>query len=178
MDFLALAEQCAPAIDPQLMVRLVRRESAQNRFAIGLDGRASLRPQPRTFEDAVATAERLIRQGTKFSAGVAQIHIDNIRRFDLTWRQVFDPCTNLSYGQAIFLDFHRRAQASGLRGDDAVFATLRGYNSGNIHASVSNGYAAAILGRPSTLGKGAPTSPRSNAALAQEALQSADVFGY
>lgn len=151
MDYVALAQHCAPEIDTALVVRLVRRESSFNAFAIGLDSRDSLKPQPQNFNEAVQTAERLIQQGFKFSAGPAQIHIDNIRRFGLTWRQVFHPCTNLSYAQTIFLYYHGKAVATGLRGDDAVFAALRGYNSGNINAAVSNNYAAAILSRPSAL---------------------------
>lgn len=151
MDYVALAQHCAPGIDSALVVRLVRRESSFNAFAIGLDGRDSLKPQPQNFDDAMQTAERLIQQGFKFSAGPAQIHIDNIRRFGLTWRQVFHPCTNLTYAQKIFLFYHGKAVSTGLRGDDAVFAALRGYNSGNINATVSNNYAAAILSRPSTL---------------------------
>lgn len=159
MDYLALAQHCAPDIDAALVVRLVKRESSFNPFAIGLDGRAALRPQPQNFDEAVATAERLIKQGINFSAGAAQIHIGNIRRLGLTWRQVFHPCTNLHYAQSIFLYFHGRAIAAGLRGDHAVFATLRGYNSGRIHAAVSNDYAAAILARPAPIQAGSTSVP-------------------
>lgn len=147
MDYMTLAAHCSPNIDAALMVRLVKRESAFNQYALGLDGRYSLKPQPRSYEEAVQTAERLIRDGVSFSAGPAQLHITNIRRYGLTWRQVFHPCTNLLYAQSVFLDFHRQALAAGLKGDDATFAALRGYNSGNIYASVSNGYASAIQGR-------------------------------
>lgn len=173
MDYLALAQHCAPDIDSALVVRLVRRESAFNAFAIGLDGRDSLKPQPQTFDDAVSTAERLIQQGIKFSAGPAQIHIDNIRRFGLTWRQVFHPCTNLAYAQTIFLKFHDKAVAAGLQGDDAVFAALRGYNSGNINASVSNNYAAAILARPSGLRVTTPARKQTPSLVAPVAMRDA-----
>lgn len=148
MDYVAVAQHCAPRIDTALVVRLVRRESGFNAFAIGLDGRAVLKPQPTSFDAAVQAAERLIQQGVKFSAGPAQLHIDNIRRLGLTWRQVFHPCTNISIGEGIFLDFHRKALAAGYRGDEAVYAALRGYNSGNINAAISNNYASAILARP------------------------------
>lgn len=124
----------------------MRQESAFNPYAIGLDGTAALKPQPRSFEEAVAVAERLIKQGQPFSVGIAQIHISNVRSKGLTWRQAFHACTNLNYGQQIFLDFHKRALAAGFQGDAAVFAALRGYNSGRITAAVSNGYASSIMG--------------------------------
>lgn len=151
MDYLALAQHCAPDLDSALVVRLVRRESSFNPYAIGLDGRESLKPQPQNFAQAVETAERLIQQGIGFSAGAGQLHITNIRRFGLTWRQVFHACTNLSYAQKIFLYYHGKAISAGLQGDDAVFASLRGYNSGNINAAISNNYAAAILARPTAI---------------------------
>lgn len=180
MDYLALAQNCAPDIDAALVVRLIERESGFNPFAIGLDGRAALRPQPRNFDEAVQAAERLIREGKTFSVGSAQLHITNVRRLRLTWRQVFHPCTNLRYGQTIFLHFHRQAIAAGLRGDDAVFAALRGYNSGRIHGSVSNGYATAILARPTALQAASspgkrPFAPRRAVAVVDE-NESPDFF--
>jgi type IV secretion system protein VirB1 len=146
MDLVVLAQQCAPAIEQSLVTRLMRRESAFNPYAIGLDGKESLKPQPSSFDEAVEVAERLIKDGQKFSVGIAQIHISNVRSLGLTWRQAFHACTNLNYGQQIFLDYHRRAVAAGFAGDAAIFAALRGYNSGNIHAAISDRYAAAILG--------------------------------
>ncbi|HYD60591.1 MAG TPA: lytic transglycosylase domain-containing protein [Noviherbaspirillum sp.] len=148
MDVVALVQQCAPVIEPGLATRLLKRESGYNPFAIGLDGKERLLPQPRTYEEAVRTAETLIKQGKTFSVGISQVHISNVRSYRLTWRQAFDPCTNLAYGQKILQLFHAKALKAGFTGDDAVFAALRGYNSGDIYASVSNDYAAAILGRP------------------------------
>lgn len=171
MDYLALAQHCAPKLDSALVVRLVRRESSFNPFAIGLDGRQSLTPQPQSFDEAVEVAERLIQQGISFSAGVGQLHITNIRRFGLTWRQVFHACTNLSYAQTIFLYYHGQALTAGLQGDDAVFAALRGYNSGNINAAISNNYAAAILARPTSI-QASISAPRRHVNAAAPAFSS------
>jgi type IV secretion system protein VirB1 len=156
MDFLILAQQCAPGIEQRLVTRLMRQESSFNPYAIGLDGNAAYKPQPNSYEQAVEVAEKLIKEGQTFSVGIAQIHISNVRSFGLTWRQAFHACTNLSYGQQIFLDFHKKALAAGLQGDAAVYAALRGYNSGSIYAAVSNRYANSIMGQGSAAGAAAP----------------------
>jgi type IV secretion system protein VirB1 len=142
---LLLFERCAPAIDTRLITHLVRQESAFNPYAIGLDGKAVLKPQPRTLASAIAKVEELITANQQFSVGLSQVHISNVRRYGLTWEQAFDSCTNLQYGQRILRDFHSEALKAGYKDGDAVFAALRGYNSGRIHSNVSNGYATTIL---------------------------------
>lgn len=144
IDVDALLRACAPGIEQGLATRLIRQESGFNPYAIGLDGKAVLKEQPQSLEDAVRVARSLVRQGKKFSIGLAQVHINNVRRLKLTWSQAFDPCLNVGYGQTILKAFYAKAEASGLRGDEAVLAALRGYNSGNIYASVSQDYAITI----------------------------------
>lgn len=138
-------EQCAPAMNAALMGALVRRESNGNPFAIGMDGKERFLPQPRSLGEAVAAAEKLERTGKMFSVGLAQIHISNIKSFGVTWTQAFDACASLRHGQQVFESFHARAIKAGFRSNNAVFAALRGYNSGSIFAPVSNAYASAIM---------------------------------
>lgn len=142
-----LLQQCAPLIDARLASSLVRQESGFNPYAIGLDGRAVLKPQPRSLAEAIQKVKELTAKGITFSVGYAQIHVANVRSAGLTWEQAFDPCTNLSYGQSILVNFHRAAHRAGWRDGDAVFAALRGYNSGKIGSNVSNKYASEILSR-------------------------------
>ncbi len=157
-DLPSQIEQCAPGMDARLVSALVRRESNFNPFAIGMDGKDTLLQQPRDMAQAVATAEKLILEGRTFSVGLAQIHVSNILAFGVTWRQSFDACTSLHYAQIVFQDFHAKAVKAGFKGDDATFAALRGYNSGNIFAIVSNAYAARIMASAAT--PGAPQAPQ------------------
>ncbi|WLI87828.1 lytic transglycosylase domain-containing protein [Massilia sp. R2A-15] len=138
-------ERCAPEISAGLMTALVQRESNGNPFAIGLDGKEGFFPQPRSLHEAVSAAEALTKHGKTFSVGLAQIHSSNIKSLGITWRQAFDGCENLRVGQQIFSSFHSKAIKAGFRNADAVFAALRGYNSGNLYAPVSNVYATAIM---------------------------------
>jgi type IV secretion system protein VirB1 len=174
MDMLALAQQCAPGVEQHLAVRLMRRESSFNPYAIGVVGGPPLKPQPQDLQTAVDAAENLLKAGKKFAVGVAQIHIDNIRTFKLTWRQAFDPCTNLSKGQSILKAFHAKALKAGMHGDSAVLAALRGYNSGSLYARVSDDYAAAILGN----WRQAPSQSKELATEKEEAriADDADIF--
>lgn len=162
---IALLQQCAPAIDTRLSAALVRQESSFNPYAIGLDGNAVLKPQPRSRDEAIKRAKELAAEGREFSVGLAQVHVSNVRRYGLSWEQAFDPCTNLKYGQTILQDFHRSALKAGFKDGQAVFAALRGYNSGDIHGAVSNNYATSILNSISQpiplppVGATAPSAP-------------------
>ena len=146
-DSAPIIETCAAGVDARLFTSLVRRESNFNPFAIGLDGKAVLKAQPRSYEEAVKTAVNLRRQGIGFSVGLSQVHISNVVRLKMTWQEAFDPCTNLRTGSEIFRGFYTQAVQAGYRSDSAVFAALRGFNSGSVHNPVSNGYAKAILVR-------------------------------
>lgn len=138
---------CAPALDPRLALALIKRESGFNQFAIGLDSKHSVRlsRQPRNALEAVQTASELAQKGYSFSVGLTQIHITNVKKWGISWDDAFIPCTSLKISQSIFLDFFKLAQNAGYKGDDAVYAALRGYNSGSINAQVSNSYATAIM---------------------------------
>lgn len=140
-------DQCAVGVDAKLFTSLVRQESNFNPYAIGLDGKAVLKPQPRSAEEAVKTAVNLVREGKRFSVGLAQVHVSNVIRYGMTWEQAFDPCTNLRVASSILRGFYSQAVRAGYKAEGATFAALRGFNSGSVHNPISNGYAREILGR-------------------------------
>jgi type IV secretion system protein VirB1 len=141
----ALIEQCAPQVSPVLMQALVRTESGGRLLAIGMDrGQGSVK-QPQTLEAAVATAKALAAAGRKFSVGLAQIHISNVNLYGMSWEQAFDACQNLTVGQKILWNFLHRATASGYTGMAAIWAALRGYNSGGVDRAISDDYASRIF---------------------------------
>ncbi|NDZ17134.1 lytic transglycosylase [Variovorax sp. WS11] len=141
----ALLDQCAPQVSPVLMQALVRTESAGQPFAIGMDKAHGTVKQPATAEEAVATAKSLVAAGRKFSVGLAQIHVSNVSLYGLTWEQAFDACQNLQVGQKILWNFYHRASASGYSGMAAIWAALRGYNSGGVDRTISDDYASRIF---------------------------------
>jgi type IV secretion system protein VirB1 len=140
-----LLEQCAPQVSPVLMRALVRTESAWQPFAIGMDKSQGAVKQPTSLPEAVAIAKELSAAGRKFSVGLAQIHVNNVRLYGMTWEQAFDACQNLAVGQKILWNFFHRASASGYSGVAAIWAALRGYNSGGVDRAVSDDYANRIF---------------------------------
>ena len=140
-----IVERCAPEVPAILMRALVRAESAWQPLAIGIDGGRRAVVQPKTLEEAVATATRLSTQGLGFSVGLAQIHATNVRLYGLSWVDAFDPCRNLAVGQKILWNFYHRASASGYAGRAILWAALRGYNSGNVDRAISDDYASRVF---------------------------------
>ena len=141
----ALLDQCAPQVSPALMQALVRTESAWQPFAIGMDKAQGTVKQPASLPEAISTAKELAVAGRKFSVGLAQIHVSNIGLYGMTWEQAFDACQNLAVGQKILWNFYYRASASGYSGVAAIWAALRGYNSGNVGGTISDDYANRIF---------------------------------
>ncbi|WP_409054105.1 transglycosylase SLT domain-containing protein [Variovorax sp. GrIS 2.14] len=141
----ALLDECAPQVSPVLMQALVRSESAWQPFAIGLDRSQGAVKQPASLLEAVAAAKELAAAGRKFSVGLAQIHVSNVTLYGMTWEQAFDACQNLAVGQKILWNFYHRASASGYSGVAAIWAALRGYNSGGVDRAISDDYANRIF---------------------------------
>ena len=140
-----LIAQCASQVSPVLMQALVRAESSWRPFAIGMDKAQGTVKQPATLPEAIATAKELAVAGRKFSVGLAQIHVSNVALYGMTWEQAFDACQNLAVGQKILWNFYHRASASGYSGVAAIWAALRGYNSGGVDRAVSDEYANRIF---------------------------------
>ena len=141
----ALLDQCAPQVSPVLMQSLVRTESAWQPYAIGMDRSQGAVKQPASMAEAVSTAKELAAAGRKFSVGLAQIHVSNVALYGMTWEQAFDACQNLAVGQKILWNFYHRASASGYSGVAAIWAALRGYNSGGVDRAISDDYANRIF---------------------------------
>ena len=160
-----LIEQCAPEVSPVLMQALVRTESGGRPLAIGMDRAQGTVKQPETLLEAVTTAKALAASGRKFSVGLAQIHMSNVALYGMTWEQAFDACQNLAVGQKILWNFFHRATASGYSGVAAIWAALRGYNSGGVDRLISDDYASRIFAYMSSappqvqLGRGAAPVP-------------------
>lgn len=141
---LALALSCAPTVHPDTVSALVRTESALNPNAIGVVGGSLIR-QPRSREEAVATAMVLRDGGRNFSVGLSQINVHNFARFGIDLESAFDPCTNLRAMQQILGECASRAQ----RGDGEQHRLRRAlscYYSGNFSTGYRDGYVTRVVG--------------------------------
>ncbi|MBB5406438.1 type IV secretion system protein VirB1 [Paraburkholderia sp. RAU6.4a] len=142
--FLALTQQCAPAVAPATMAAIVRVESGFNPYSIGVvHGR--LERQPANLNEAVATARALEAARWDYSAGLAQVNRANWIRFGLTPEIVFDPCRNLAAGAAILQGCFERARHEYAGAQDALRAGLSCYASGDFSTGFRTGYVQRVV---------------------------------
>lgn len=121
------------AVPVEVMTHVVGVESSFNPFAIGVVGGRLVR-QPRSLEEAVATASQLERDGYDFSLGLTQVNRRNLVAQGLgSYEAAFAACPNLAAGARILADCHRRA------GGDWGKA-FSCYYSGNFQRGFQDGY--------------------------------------
>ena len=152
-DLTELLQKCAPNVHPVTMGALVRHESGGNPYVILDNGDwnlpkeervlRSLRPQSEA--EAVMVAKELIAAGHVVDMGLGQINNRNLKRLGLTVEQIFEPCTNLQASQAILAGNYTTAVKQFGPGDQALYAALSAYNTGNFTAGFSNGYVRKVL---------------------------------
>lgn len=148
MDFLALAQQCAPAVHPQTMAAVAHVESGFNPLAIGVVG-GRLERQPSNKAEAVATAKALADAGYNFSVGVGQVNRYNLPKYGLDYETAFEPCANLRAGASILVDCFGRARGQFRDEKAALQAAFSCYYSGNF----STGFRPDFKGQPSYVQK-------------------------
>jgi len=145
MDFLALAEHCAPSVHPTTMAAVARVESGFNPYAIGVVGGRLVR-QPTGRDEAIATAKALEQQGYNFSLGVGQVNRHNLARYGLDYGTAFDACRNLGAGASILSDCYTRATKVVRTEQGALQAALSCYYSGNFTTGFRDGYVSKVVG--------------------------------
>ena len=148
LEFLALAQECAPTVAPQTMAAVVNVESGYNPYAIGVVG-GRLARQPKTQEEAVATAKQLASDGWNFSVGVAQVNRYNLPKYQVSYEQAFDACTNLRVGSKILEECYVRASKQTREPQAALHAAFSCYYSGNF----TRGFKPDVIGKPSYVQK-------------------------
>lgn len=147
-DFNQLAARCAPQIHPVTLSALVMQESQANPLAIGINGKsAKLARQPKTLDEAIATAEWLKKNGHNFDAGLGQINVKNMGWLGLNVADLFDPCINLRAAATVLQDCYSRAATGAGAGQGALRSALSCYNTGNFKRGFANGYVAKVSSR-------------------------------
>jgi len=170
IEFLALAEKCAPTVAPQTMAAVVNVESSYNPFAIGVVGGRLERPA-KNLSEAVATARQLEADGWNFSLGVAQVNRYNLPKYQIGYEQAFDACTSVRVGSKILEECYVRALKITPEPQAALQAALSCYYSGNF----KRGFKPDVIGKPSYVQKvlaSAGVTPRAIAVVPSLPLKS------
>jgi type IV secretion system protein VirB1 len=148
LEFIALAQQCAPTVAPQTMAAIVNVESSYNPYAIGVV-KGRLQRQPKSIQEAVATAKALAAAGWNFSIGIAQVNRYNLPKYNLTYEQGFEPCSNLWAGSKILEGCFIRADNNQRTQQEALKAAISCYYSNNF----TRGFKPDVRGKPSYVEK-------------------------
>lgn len=145
MDFVALAQECAPWVAHETMAAIVKTESAFRPLAIGVNGGAKLTRQPENKAEAVVTAKWLIANGYNIDMGLGQVNSANLGKTGLTVEDAFDPCKNLA-AAATILHWNYQAASRKVGGEQAALhAALSAYNTGSFTRGFSNGYVQKVV---------------------------------
>lgn len=153
VDLSDLLAKCAPNVHPVTIGALVRHESGGNPYAI-LDNGDWGRPRgervlrsfrPQSQAEAVTVAKKLIAAGHVVDMGLGQINNRNLKGLGLTVEQIFDPCMNLQASQTILSNKYSTAVKRYGPGDQALYAALSAYNTGNFTGGFANGYVRKVL---------------------------------
>ncbi len=130
-DFMMLAAACAPAVHPTTLSAIVMQESRGHIYAIGVNGNYELLQQPSSFNEAVATAEQLKKDGHNFDMGLGQINVKNLKLLGMSLSDLFDPCKNLKVVQTILTHCYKQEMSKYSSEQAALQAALSCYNTRN-----------------------------------------------
>lgn len=148
MDFVSLAQMCAPQVHIQTMQSLVQVESGFNPYAIGVVGNSLVR-QPKNLPEALATARELERLGYNYSVGYGQVNKKNFKAYGLTLETAFEPCANLKASASILSQCFKSASGKFASEQGALRAAFSCYYSGNF----TTGLRPDFKGQPSYVDK-------------------------
>lgn len=161
LDLPALYAECAPQVHPSTMAAVVHVESGGRGLAINVNRKpgeaAAPRPaQPRTVDEAVATALRYMQAGYSVDLGLSQVNSRNLPGLGMTLREAFEqPCRNIAGGASILADCYDRAIRAGKPpGDLALAWALSCYNAGPRISEIRIGYVSRYGVLPPPSGQG------------------------
>ncbi len=154
-EFRKLAQGCVPEADRRDLLTLARTESNLNPWALSVNrpaslarrlgyvsGRVYLKNQPKSKREAIRWTRELEAAGATVSVGILQVNLEQAAD---PIEQLFDPCTNLKRGWAIFQIAYRKQVLGFGEGQRALLAAFGAYNAGLPLAGFRNGYVLSIL---------------------------------
>lgn len=183
-QFIEHAALCGPQVEAVTLAKIAKQESALKPWALSVNyplgtarklgepgGYARLAQQPKTKDQAVRWAARLVEQGHTVSFGVMQISSQNLARLGYTLEQAYEPCINIKIAAALLSEKLGRARQ--LAPHDPLPIALSLYNSGDPSLGFGNGYVSGVLGQSVPLalsGRIVPTHVQSDSVITSTAF--------
>ena len=161
----SLALQCAPTVAPETVAAIVHTESRGHVFALNVNGGQQPRRQS-SAAAAVATAKRYVAAGYSVDLGLGQINSRNMRWLGLTWKTVFDPCTNIAALGRVLTQNYNSVKA-GRDPQTALRIALSMYNTGSQSRGFRNGYVAKVIGNAGIADRQVSYAPTASRLIAE-----------
>lgn len=132
-----LIQACAPSTPVPIAQAIIQTESGFNPYAIGVNKGKQV-SQPKTYNEAVIVAKKLIANGGNIDLGLAQINSANLKRLGLSIEQVLQPCNNLKAMQYILSNCYHSSGSNGY--GTKMQRAFSCYNTGNHRNGFYNNY--------------------------------------
>ena len=142
---LALSLQCAPSVDPHMIVAIGQHESALD----PLTTHDNTTGQVLHGEGAASTARQLIAAGHSVDLGLMQINSMNLGLLGLSVSDAFTACRSIEAAAQLLALFSR-------------------YNTGSPQRGIANGYATKVLALMDGARGGSPANPQAPAATTSQ----------
>ena len=150
-SIMALAKRCAPNVAPVTLGALVAHESANNQFAVNVNGGYSLPKRPATRTEALEAIQWLKKEGLNYDIGYGQVNSSNFDNLKVTAESLLDGCNNLRASSTVLADCYSRAVQRIGEGQKALRHALSCYNTGSQTLGFKNGYVAKVVAQADTL---------------------------
>lgn len=157
VEFLALAERCAPEAPADTLLAIASTESALYANAISInrpkaaarragysDAEFVLTRQPKDRAEATHWLRWFEIRHLTVSIGLMQVNTETAPQFHVKPEELLNPCTNLRIGATILVAVYTDLAHKIGEGFSAFDIALSFYNSGNSITGFRNGYVAAI----------------------------------
>jgi type IV secretion system protein VirB1 len=145
IDITPYIQRCATQVAPSTMRAIVKTESNNNPWAIGLNHGKKLKYQPMSLTQAKSWVSYLEKAGYDFDVGLAQVNIRNIHKSGYSIIDMLDPCFNLYVASDILRKNYKSALQTTNNSQEALYKALSAYNTGNYHSGFNNGYVQRVV---------------------------------
>jgi len=137
MDFVDLAQNCAPSIAVADLAAIVQVQSNFNPYVIRMTSGQVLEIQPKSLDEAVATATSLVLKGEDIEMGLAGVTMETLNATGNGIKDAFDTCKNLQMTAKLWTDYQAIASNR-----EEILALV--YGRGDLQAGILAGYAKTI----------------------------------
>ena len=129
-----LLSKCGGGVHPDTLNAIIEVESNHNTLAI-YDNTTGTSYRPLSKEQAIYFTEILLSAGHSIDIGLMQINSLHLKRLNINYKNLFDPCYNVGIGTKILTDFYREHASKNPsdKPDVTLLKALSSYNTGSPH---------------------------------------------